>query len=613
MSPSVLPTLPSHRSLAEGGAFLYLVFSGIFVLAALYALSVASWTTIAFDQWRIYDDYFALEFPQNVLASQNGHHPILPGLLFLADIHWFGAHNYLLNILGLALAVTSASCWSWIILRDPELVRPVRWMSTGVVWLLLFWLANNRTLGHGNESVHAFPVLGGLILAVWALLQSRTTRASGARSGVAFGVVAVVGCSVATFSFGLGLVTWPIVFGLAVILRSSLGFLLTLAGGTGAAALLLLFGLPAGKATPPEASRISLVEISVDAATWLGSPIFHSLEPLDIAGADLRVGVLAPALGAIGLAVGLATFCVVALRGRRSSDLEIWTLAVLGLGIGGAFLVSLARASYFDLLPNQRVAPRYLLWPCIFWIGALTALAINGSRLRRSRKIALSLWGALVVLLPVALLPSHSAKHLEHAKLRLQDASLGLALGIQNPDVTGILFRRPAVLHRVAERLRAAELGVFAGPTSEEVGVPLSTLYRIDPQSPFTGIKTEARPIPNGQELAVRFEGRIDGSAAGFSHVAIVDSRGVVAGWGTIRGTGHRLARRLGLLVDMSPRFAGYITGPTGPHDLAIYAASPGRKLAMPVGTIPASTLREASEAPRGRPSPKRHQPGAGV
>lgn len=565
---------------------IHLVIAALFFLSALYVIAVASWTTIVLDQWRIYDGYFARDFPHNVLASQNGHRPVLPGLLFLMDIYWFGAHNYLLNTLGVIMAVVAASAWSWAILRDEELDPTLRRVAMSLVWVLLFWLGNARVLGHGNESLHVFPVLCGLFLAVWALLRYRPDRSNDAppRPPVGAVLLSVLGCLVATFSFGLGLATWAIIIGLAVILgypRRSVAAILAVAAGVVALYFLALPG-----PTPTRSSGFRPLEILTDAVVWLGSPAFHALRPLDFLSDDLLIVGLGSVLGALGMAVGGWSFLTVVRRRARATDLELWSLAILGLGVGSALFVAFARGSLFDEFPQQRVAPRYLPWVCAFWAAAFTSVVLHVSRLCGHRVFARRIWLTLATILPLGLLPTHSGWNLEFAKHRTREAGVGLALGIRAPQLVERLFRRPAVVDRLAERLDALDLAMFAGRTEEELGTRFEEEYRAVAREGLAGGRLNLDELPDGDTFALRFWGKIQGPVNEYDQVVVVNDAGIIAGRGTIRGVGHRWARRIGLLANIVPQFGGYVPSYSRERTYTIYAVSTGRRVAAPLAAI---------------------------
>jgi hypothetical protein len=586
---------------------LQLVIAALIVGSAVYVLAVASWTTIVFDQWRIYDEYFSLPFPRNVLTAQNGHHPVLPGLLFLADIHWFGAHNYLLNTLGVILAAVAAALWSRVILRDRELDLPVRGMCVGLVWVLSFWLANGRVLAHGNESLHVYPVLCGLFLAVGALLAHRPGRPgspSGTLRTVRGVALVVLGCLVATYSFGLGLVTWPIVVVLAWMLGYSWRVLAAL---TVAAAGLVAsyFALPA-EDVPPDVPLYSRgfqpFEIVVDATVWLGSPAFHGLRPLHFLSGDQRMLLVGLPLGAVGLAIAAWTLVAVLRRRGERTDLEIWTLALLGLGVAGALLVAYGRGTYFDRLPQQRVAPRYLPWVCTFWAATLVSLAIQASRMRRGRITVSKGWMALALALPLILLPTHHGRDIEFAKHRMAEAGVGLAAGVRSNDVIQRLFRRRGAVARLADHLAERDLAMFEGPIEEEIGQRLEDLYTIREPADLSAFPADAEAQRDRRREALRFWGRIEGRVSGYDEVVVVDDRGMIAGRGTIRGRKYRWARDIGLLATIPPQYGGYVVGYRKEREYTVYALSSEERTAVPIAQVPSPTSPGETKKIRRRP-----------
>ena len=81
-------------------------------IALLYSPSLTTLCAIVnfgfrqpmWDQWREYETFLGLPFPQNVIQLANGHRPILPNLVRVAEIHWFAANQLLQLSVGAACA-----------------------------------------------------------------------------------------------------------------------------------------------------------------------------------------------------------------------------------------------------------------------------------------------------------------------------------------------------------------------------------------------------------------------------------------------------------------------------------------------------------------------------
>ena len=529
----------------------YLLIAAAFVGTSVYVLAVASWTVISFDQWRIYDGYFSRGFLPGLLASQNGHHPILPGILSLLDINFFGAHNYLLNVTGIVLAVVSACLWSRLILRDRELLPLQRLLAIGILWIFVFWLANRRVLGHGNESLHVYLLVCGFFLAWWAVVVYGPAHRETEMRAVLLGCL---GCSVATFSYGTGIITWLVVIALACFSCSRRAPIMISAVFTAHIAFYVAgFSLAGGGRRLAGFAPLAAL---LDAATWLGSPSFHILSATTRIDGTVLLNVICPALGLLGVSVALCAVVSAVRKGRKVSELESWCAAVLAFCSGSALLVALGRQAYFDNLPEQRVAPRYLPWACLFWVAALVFLALGASRGRT--RFAMGSWTVVLFALPVLLAPSHTGRDLESAKYGLEHAAVGLSLGIHDAPTVTRLFRRPEVVFRVAEALKERKVAMFDWPIADQLGKRFADLYRTVEVGDSGGAAPSLSAVSGGEAGDRIFGGVVTRPRAGFSDLVVVDRHGIITGGGLIRGTGHGWARRLGLLARTSPRYIGY-------------------------------------------------------
>lgn len=529
----------------------YLLIAAGFVGTSIYVLSVASWTVISFDQWRIYDGYFSKGLLPGLLASQNGHRPILPGILSLVDINLFGAHNYLLNVTGIVLAVVAACLWSRLILRDRELLPLQRPVAIGILWIFVFWLANRRVLGHGNESLHVYLLVCGFFLAWWAVVVYGPARRETEMRAV---VLACLGCSVATFSYGTGIITWLVVIALACFAFSRRATVVMGAFFIAHVAFYVAGFSLAGGGRP--LAGFAPMAAFLDAATWLGSPIFHIFSASTKIDGSVLLNVICPALGLLGLSVAFYAVAGVVRKGGKVSELESWCAAFLAFGSGSALLVALGRQAYFDSLPEQRVAPRYLPWACLFWVAALVFLALGGSRGRRP--LAVGSWTVVLFALPILLAPSHTGRDLESAKYGLEHAAVGLSLGIHDAPTVARLFRRPEVVFRVAESLRERKAAMFGWPIADQLGQRFAGLYRtVELSDPGVG-GPRLSAVSGGEAGDWMFWGTVTSPPVGFPDLVVVDRHGAITGGGLIRGSGHGWARRLGLLARTSPRYLGY-------------------------------------------------------
>ncbi len=572
------------RSRLFGAAYLGLAM--IIVASSVYALSVSSWTIIAFDQWRIYADYLSRPFPSSVLALQNGHRPVVPGLFFLADLYLFGASNYFLNAVGIILAFLLAGSWSWLAWREAGIDRATRALCGGLPWIFVFWLGNSRTLGHGSEAIQNFLALDGLLLGVGAMLASRIMhrRLSG-RPWLSYALAASAGCLIATFSFGSGILSWPVTVGVGLLTGAPAAVLVVLGGGLFGS---LLTYADVSSNRGPGLSPVGLFETLHDAAVWLGSPlerVVTSFRFLFVVDPATLVDVCCAVLGGIGLLLAMALVARRSFRRQASSDLEDWCIAVVAFVAGTALVVALARGTYFADLPTQRVAPRYAIWSSVFWAGLLMLLGLEAARCRQ--RLSMRTWQGAVALVTLSLLPAHNARNMEYGKYQLEHALIAVGLNIRDDEMTRRLHRRTQEVYTLAAWLRLRGLGISSWPLLGTMEQPLDPVYRVTAAAAI-GVTPPAltfASLPEGR--ALHFFGTVAGQQGLSSQLVALDEEGVVRGVGRIRGEGHQLARRVGFLAPVGPLYFGSIPRYSDTSRYTIVALARDGRSAIRLAAIP--------------------------
>lgn len=404
ISPEMPISLAPLRTLL---ALALLIASALYLAQMAFALYYWGWSQPAFDQYSTYPFYLDRPFPLNVLGNENGHRPIFPALVRVAEIAWFHSDQSLQRAVG---ALLMALCWLgllWLALRNDgrqsQVGGPgVAAINTGKVinativlacTLAVFWAGSIRMQIHANEQLHVYGSLLGLLLALGALW--RMHQGPNIRNFLAL----CAGAIFATFSFGNGLVVFPAVLILAGLLRVPRRWVAAIFGATVAIALLYARGLPFGNA-PTAVDWQYLPQGLVLMTSWL-SAVWHGAW-LRFAGMDTAtlnyVGDLAlntawvghsannlgrsldlqPDMLAIYVtrAVGAAAIagCLYALARHIwipiQSRLQLLALGLILYGLGTGSLIVLFRVNYFlNEGQGQLFADRYIIWSCLWWLG----------------------------------------------------------------------------------------------------------------------------------------------------------------------------------------------------------------------------------------------------
>jgi hypothetical protein len=384
-----------------------------------------AWHQPMFDQWRLYQTFLSLPFPDNVLQLENGHRPIFPNLIRVAEIHWFAADQYLQIVCGTIFAFLTAAVIALVALREKCIPFIARCAGAMLAVIGLLWLANSRMLLHGNESVHTYLLT--LCVVGASLLVHRAART---RSFALFAVSGTA-CAIAMFCFGPGAASFVSVVLLALIMRLPLRWLVAPLAILAGCLILYIAVLPGSQGVrhildihPWESLRIM--------AQWLSSPWINGWLGLANPPAEwvvlsepnsthhlLRVSANALSAAAglswrnLGIAISFAGIIlfgvhatVVLWRGARA--LTAWESVAIGLGsfaLCSAAIFAMGRMDYLRTYPDQIYADRYMVWPSLFWCALALLLVFD---LARSPRRFVRIAGAgFLVAMPFALWPAH--------------------------------------------------------------------------------------------------------------------------------------------------------------------------------------------------------------
>lgn len=543
----------SERALAVA----FITAAVIYLLTALCAIVNFAWQQPIFDQFRLYDVYLSLPFPDNVLQLENSHRPVLPALLRLVEIHWFGANQKLQIALGMSFSFAIALIMALLAARERTLSPAARAAGVFVAVIGVLWLANARMLLHGNEAMQVYLV--ALCTVVAALCCARAAQGHEGR----WMALASLCCLVATFTFGNGIATFAAVIALGWLQRLRLKTLLLPVAVLALCLCLYLFALP-GDAGVREQLAFRPLALAATASRWLASPWIvgwlglgdealygwaldglraQALPAALIAAAEtlqrwsgLRwTGSGATVVGATGI---MAFALLLAPYLRRRERLRAYDSAALGLclfALATAAVLCLGRLDYLEQFPMQTFADRYLLWPCLFWLG----LGLLLLRRLAPRLQSLPRQLALLPLLAVAVLawPTHHLwtgwgatvyRNLQQSAASARADAFDPRHFAENPAVTG------ETILSALQRLRARKLAMYADPGSDWLGRTLRG--PLHPAAPISAvpITLEAlHDLRNGAPIA-RFDGWI---ASGISaaqdagELVVIDTNDRIVGF----------------------------------------------------------------------------------
>lgn len=509
-----------------------------FLLPALMVMLRAPKVPYA-DQWRFQAHLLSTPFPQSVVTADNGHHELLPSLVRLAELQWLQGGQWLQIGIGIALLLATLALGWRQLAGLPATQRQAAWLA---LVLGLCWLGNQRALGHGNETVHAYSVTAMLLVGLHLLGRRMQPGAHAAMGAALCGFIAA-------FSFGSGVATFAAFFPMLALTRArpsawaalSIGLLLTLA----------TLQLTGSSASTPVFAPLSWISSWL---RWLAGPWIHAVWPaLDPALAGRMPpalgGLLAPIASAYDARFGpvmLAWFphIPIAFAGLAALTWQLlkawqaprtpWAPAQrLGIGIAlfaaatGA-LVAVVRDAYFQTYPDQLLASRYLVWSSLFWAGLLLATVTRASSPRR----ALS----LVLVAALALLPSQAWTGKLAGSMRQAALHTAVAATIGVVDRAMPLGENvPTEIAAALPLQRQAQVEMFTWPQTR-------WLDRTPPSEPLAVRELQAETVDNLLETPARRVRFATDAAGGDARLLLVDAAGIARGLAvpdTREGAGH--------------------------------------------------------------------------
>ncbi|MQP75330.1 hypothetical protein CQ393_05395 [Stenotrophomonas sp. MYb238] len=497
-----------------------------FLLPALVVMLRAPKVPYA-DQWRFQAHLLSTPFPQSVVNADNGHHELLPSLVRLAELHWLHGGQWLQIGIGIVLLLaTQALGWRQL----AGLPSSQRNAAALALLLGLCWLGNQRALGHGNETVHAYSVTALLLAGL--LVLGRKLRPDAGAAGIA----ALCGFA-AAFSFGSGIAAFAAFFPMLWLTRARLAAWAALSVG-------LVLTLAALQLTGDSTGALAFAPLSWVSSwlRWLAGPWIHAVWPaLDPALAarlpSAAGALLSPVASAYDARFGpvmLAWFphIPIALAGLAALAWQVlkawqapqtpWAPAQrLGIGIAlfaaatGA-LVAVVRDAYFQTYPDQLLAPRYLVWSSLFWAGLLLAAVARASSPRR----ALS----LVLVVALVLLPSQVWTAKLAGSMRQVAVHTAVAAAVGVVDRAAPLGENvPAEIVAALPLQRQAQVEMFAWPQARWLGRRPST-------EPLAVRGMQAETVDNLLETPARRVRFATDAAGGDARLLLVDAEGVARG-----------------------------------------------------------------------------------
>ena len=382
--------------------------------------------------------------------------------------------------------------------------------------------------------------------------------------------ISILTASAATFANGNGVLVWPILLLIVLVLRLGLRILLTyvVSGACVIGLYLYHYVTPRGSSSPLQSLRHPLL-ILVYIAKYIGFalPPWVRLRSL--------VGTIT---GTFGLLAGLAVILWV-LR-RRRQPFPVALVSIMCFPVATAFVTALGRLSYGT---DQAFQSRYQTFNLLFWFSLVTLwLLVVNERAPLVKTVTLASM-AVAMLLAITQFPLVlRAPHL--LILHEEAASLALVVGVPDKQALTVLYPDPQVPWRDADYLRSQHLFMFSQPQYGLLGGSIGSLPPVGSPELCDGRVDLLERLPRQDSLT-----ELDSEGLRIAGWAVERSSGepirnlVIAADGKIvgLGTGGLLLRTSGSKAFLkNSRFvewSGFVRPPPGTESLDVYALNDRR------------------------------------
>jgi len=578
-----------------------LLLSVAYLAQMAIALYTFGFTQPAFDQYMTYPHYLNKAFPQNILSNENGHRPIFPALVRVIEISWSQSDQHLQRAVGFTLMLLSWTGLLWLSIgtsanrSDTRTGQRVGTIQKALIvlacTLALFWAGNIRMQVHANEQLHVYGVILGLVVALGALWEMHR------KSNWSSFLLLCAGATFGTFCFGNGLVIFPTVLCLAVLLRLHPRWLLGILLASIAIALLYtrflpesgvpssikLRDVPTGLvllaswlnsawvsawlkfASAPVAQIDYIGSIAMNTA-WVGHSA-HALAQLSGLSAPQVEIYVTRGLGALSVTASL----IVMVRHfwvPVESRLQLTGLGLMLFSLGTGGLIVLFRVQYLIDEPGQLFADRYVFWSCVWWLGIVIYAT---SFLRRpSLQFAAAALG-IAVAWSLALSNAYGLGWARIVHDDLNRQAIGFRLGLVDHTYSASVSTMPiAQTLAVIDLLKQRRLAQFSPRLLEPSDVPAQA-GSTESKSGWSIVNVEKTQRFHERPDVWYFTGRLaeaDVKLSPYEFIVLNEKRercgGAIQTFDNTPPTRSTLGRKLG--------FAGYYTCRETPERATLYA-----------------------------------------
>jgi hypothetical protein len=471
-------------SLAQNILSYLILLGGVLTIPAAACLTIASYTGVPFwDEWET--DYSLLTAPHPLplgwLFEQHSEHRILYfKLLQLADFHFFHGRQVLLFVSMFVSQLGFLVTMAWLLWRVGEL-RGARWRTAaGLAAFCLFCPSQWENFSWAFQVSFFASGLFALLAFLSVVLYQRSggTR----RSDWSYVILGLTVVSIATYSNANGMLIWPLLFGMAAMLRVPLKLMgvYALFGIGISASYFFHYNSPPYHAQPLESLRhISTVVEYI--ARYFGSSFPWSTHDYEVT------------IGWEAVLVAMALIAWTIARGHLRRPFPLILIGLMLFCLMTAFLTALGRINFGT---DQALSSRYQTCALLFWFCLSCLLLVLVSA--EARFLTTILMAGIVVIMILAAANVESPFRVTRARRTWQNAA-SLALITRVPDYLTIahITGSSELSWQVSLYLRDRHLSIFSTDLYRKLDQPLASVYHISPRSLCEGHVRSVKLVPD--------------------------------------------------------------------------------------------------------------------
>lgn len=434
----------------------------VFLAITGYYIAFHHVAPLSRDQWHMYDALFQQGLWQTSITTVSGHRHILAFLLYDIDLNVFGGKNTFLIVVDWLLNISLIAV---LCVQIKKCISDTSSQSFLMGWtvLLLCWLINIALLGWGFNGINNYLSILNAVLSIIFLQRALSHPKNVYRN---FGVALLLG-GLATFSFGNGVLVWPI-GGLLLFCYRARRSMCAVFSAAAVLFFVLYLLLPGGDAVG-SALHINSWKTLTFPVTLMGGPAYHLLRAWHVM-SEKVLTVVAAGVGVLVCALALRMLWRCWQRRERNDALDVVAATSVLIGFGTVALLMLTRV---DGVLDPTV-DRFQIWALLVWFGS-SVLLYRSVSIKQQKNAQI-----FFLLFPVLALPSQLDWGARLAEYRVRVDNALLAYQVYLPvaaDAEKALHwnwqGKLPHLFSVLENLRATQRNVFADGAAQWLGKPL--------------------------------------------------------------------------------------------------------------------------------------------